>query len=58
MLTISGQKEDYIIQRLASTFYLKAKNSIEKFKKSIYENAESLYTFFVSIGLNFLVKPS
>ncbi len=35
-------KEDHVVFRLASTLYLKAKNSIEKFKKSITDNEDSL----------------
>jgi len=35
-------KEDHVILRLASTLYLKAKSSVEKFKKSIMDNEDSL----------------
>ncbi len=37
----SFNKEEYVVTRLASTLYLKAKNSMDKFKKSITDNEDS-----------------
>jgi len=38
----SFSKEDHVVLRLASTLYLKAKSSVEKFKKSISDNEDSM----------------
>lgn len=35
-------KDEYLIQRLASTLFLKGKNATEKFRKSLYENEDSM----------------
>ena len=43
----SFSKEEHVILRLASTFYLKAKNSIDKFRKSILDNEDSMYDLFL-----------
>jgi len=41
-LVTSLSNEEYLLQRLASTLFLKAKNSAEKFRKSILENEDSV----------------
>lgn len=42
-------KDEYLIQRLASTLFLKAKTSIEKFRRSILDNEDSMYLSSLSI---------